>query len=340
MKDYYKILGVQRNSTQDEIKKAYRKLAIQFHPDKNPGNPESESRFKEINEANDVLSDPIKRSNYDNPASSNFSNFFGNRDPFGGTDFNSFFRDGFGRREKPINKGKNISVFVSLTLEEMMTGTVKKVKVNRRIPCEVCEGTGAEGSEIINCTSCGGIGKVNKTIHHGFGEILIQEDCQKCKGHGTYAKIPCHTCSGTGTKRSEEEIDVSIPKGSINGVSYMVVGKGDWTKKPCNPGDLLVNIEEYVHQYYSREGSNLIHEKYVTFKEACLGVEVELPTLKGSNFKIKIPPGTSPGKILRLQGRGLPEFNSFGHGDILIKVMIKIPVVLSNEQMEALKYFD
>lgn len=341
MKDYYQILEIPRTATEQEIKKAYRKMAVKYHPDKNPGNPEAESKFKEINEAYDTLSDPTKKSNYDNPRSQNpFSDMFGGRSPFQGADFSQFFGGGFGKRERPITKGRNINVYVSLTLEEMMTGTMKKVKVNRKIPCDPCKGTGAEGGELIQCQSCKGAGKINKKIQHTFGEVLMQEDCQSCRGSGNHSRIICHHCTGTGVTRSEEEIDVSIPKGSISGVSYMVVGKGDWTKQPCNPGDLMVNVEEYVHAYYVRDGNNLIHEKYLTFRDACLGIEIELPNLKGSNFKIKIPPGTSPGKILRLQGKGLPEFNGFGFGDILIKTQIKIPSELSEQQLEALKYFD
>lgn len=341
MKDYYQILGVARNAGEQEIKKAYRKMAVKYHPDKNPDDAEAEARFKEISEAYETLSDPQKKAQYDNPRSQNpFSDLFGGRSPFQGTDFSQFFGGGFGKRERPITKGRNINAYVSLTLEEMMTGTQKRVKVNRKIPCDPCKGTGAENGNLGECPNCKGVGKINKKIQHAFGEMIMQEDCMVCRGSGTYSNTLCHHCSGNGTKPTEEQIDVNIPRGSVSGVSYMVVGKGDWTKQPCNPGDLIVNVEEYIHPSYVRDGNNLIHERYMTFKEACLGSEIELPSLKGNNFKVKIPPGTSPGKILRLQGKGLPEFNGFGFGDILIRTHIKIPTNLTQEQTEALKYFD
>ena len=349
MKDYYKILGVDRNSTQDDIKKAYRKLAMKYHPDKSGNDPASESKFKDVSEAYDTLSNADKRSKYDNPFGGGFGggdpfgNAFNGRNPFQTGDFSSFFGGGFGSRaaqEPMINKGRNVNIYVAVTLEEMMTGTVKRVKVNRRVHCDPCKGTGAEDGNTLNCTHCGGIGRVNKTVRHAFGEVVMQETCGGCQGSGTLAKSYCKECSGAGTIRREEELDVSIPKGSISGVSYLVVGKGDWAKNPSNPGDLIVNVEENVHPVYTRDGVNLIHDKYISFKEACLGVDAELPNLKGSTFRIKIPPGTSPGKILRLHAKGLPEFNGFANGDILIKVHIKIPTELTEEQINALEYFN
>jgi molecular chaperone DnaJ len=340
MKDYYQTLGISRTASADEIKKAYRQMAVKFHPDKNQGTQEAEAKFKEIKEAYDFLSDPLKKANYDNPRSGDpFSDFFKNRSPFQDVNLDQFFGRNQ-RREAQIRKGRNLSAYVSLTLEEMMAGVVKKVNLKRNIPCQPCSGTGAENSEIVKCTNCGGSGKINKTVQHAFGTIVTEEDCQLCKGFGSWPKTSCSICNGQGTVRSEEQIDVSIPKGSISGVSYLVVGKGDWLKQPCNPGDLTVNIDEYVHPFYTRDGVNLFHDKYLTFKEACLGTEIELPNLKGSSFKIQIPAGTSPGKILRLQGKGLPEFNGFGFGDILIKTHLKVPNPLNEEQLEALKYFD
>jgi molecular chaperone DnaJ len=169
--------------------------------------------------------------------------------------------------------------------------------------------------------------------------MVMQETCSSCSGSGTRAKKACVNCQGSGTIKKDEEIDVNIPKGSVAGVSYVLTAKGDWTKSPCNPGDLVITIEEYAHPNYRRDGINLICDKYLSFKEICLGIEIELPNLKGSSFLIKIPAGTQPGKIFRLKGKGLPEFNGFGQGDILVQVNVKIPEHLSEEQLKAIEYF-
>ena len=338
-KDYYKILGVSKDATADEIKKAYRKLAVKYHPDKTGNDKAAEDKFKEVSEAYEILSDPTKRASHDRPP---FSGFWDGSNPYQTGDFSSFF-NGFGqdggRREERINKGRNISIYVSVTLEEMMTGTVKKVKISRKVQCSDCSGTGAENGEVHKCTECGGIGKVNRTVHHAFGEVVMQEDCKYCYGTGVKSKSNCKSCFGTGTIRKEEDIEVNIPKGSISGVSYLIVGKGDWEKSPSNPGDLVINIEEYLHSSYSREGTNLIHEKQVSFRDLCMGTEVEIPNLKGSNWRIKIPPGSSPGKLFRLPGKGIPEFNGFGSGDILVKLSLKVPQELTEQQIQALENF-
>lgn len=343
MKDYYKILGVSRNATDDEIKKAYRKLAIKYHPDKTGNDAQAEVKFKEANEAYETLSSPEKRRAYDNPQTFGgnphdpFSSFFRNN-PFQSGDFSSFFG---GRRpqETMINKGRNINAMLALTLEEMMNGTTKKIKIMRRVHCEPCQGTGAQDGQVLNCSNCGGIGKVNRTVHYAFGEMVVQETCSVCLGQGSKSKSNCTTCFGTGTVKKEEEVEFHVPKGSIAGVSFVLAAKGDWAKNPSNPGDLVVTIEEYAHLYYRRDGIDLICDKFLSFKEICLGTDVEFPNLKGSNFKIKIPPGTQPGKIFRLKGKGLPEFNGFGSGDILVQVNVKIPETLSEEQLKAIQHF-
>ena len=346
MKDYYKILGVSKDATQEEIKKAYRKLAIKYHPDKTGNDPQAEAKFKEASEAYDTLSDPDKRSKYDNPnpfggsGFDPFGQYWKGNNPFQNGDFSSFF--GGGRRSNPepfINKGRNINSYIALTLEEMMSGTKKKIKLNRKVQCNPCKGTGAENAEVLNCSACGGIGRVNRTTHHPFGEMVTQETCTVCSGHGVKPKKACSTCFGTGTVRKEEEVEFDVPKGSISGVSYVLAGKGDWAKSPSNPGDLVITMEEFAHPVYRRDGLNLICDKYLTFKEICLGVDVELPNLKGSTFRIKIPGGTQTGKIFRLKGKGLPEFNGFGFGDILVQVNIKIPSELNEDQLKAIEYF-
>lgn len=345
MKDYYQILGVSKNSSQEEIKKAYRKKAMKYHPDKNPGDAASESKFKEISEAYDVLSDPKKKQNYDNPAMGGFKTWSEN--PFQGTDFSSFFTgfgNGFGNgfnqsRNRSTLKGRSINVYIPITLEEMMTGCDKKVKILRNANCESCSGTGGENGETLACANCNGAGVINKVANYAFGQMMMEEICSSCSGTGFKSSSNCRSCSGQGIVSREEEVDIRVPKGSIDGVSFVVPGKGHCLKTPGTPGDLVVKIEEYVHAFYRREGINLIHEKFLSFKEACLGTEVELPNLKGSKFKVKIDPGTQSGKILRLRGRGIPEFNGISSGDILIKISISIPKELSEEQIKALELF-
>jgi molecular chaperone DnaJ len=338
MKDYYSILGVNKGSSPEEIKKAYRNLAKEYHPDKNANNPSAEAKFKEISEAYETLSDPDKKTKYDNPNpfGGSFGGGFGGFDPFGG------FQDLFGgarNQGKQINKGKNINTMVTLTLEEMMTGANKKIRIWRRVPCTPCSGSGAEKGEMLPCTNCGGSGRIAKKIMHPFGEMVTQETCRPCQGQGSTAKKVCGACQGSGTERKMEELDINIPKGSVSGVSFLMAGKGDWTKAPCNPGDLVIGVEEYAHITYKRDGLNLICEKEITFKEACLGTEVEFDNLKGSSFRIKVPAGTSPGKIFRLQGKGIPEFSGFGQGDIMVKINLKIPTELTKEQEKALEIF-
>lgn len=339
MKDYYNILGVDKNSTEDQIKKAYRKLAMKYHPDKNPGDSAAESKFKEISEAYETLSNPDKKREYDNPSRGGFQNFdFWSNNPFQTGDFSSFF-GGSNRRNSHTVKGRNINVHIAITLEEMMVGCTKNIRVKRKNSCESCIGTGGKNGETLACDMCNGIGRINKVSSYAFGQMIMEETCNSCQGTGFKNISNCDSCSGQGVVVKDEEIEVSIPKGSIDGVSFVVPGKGDCTKTPGVPGDLVVKVEEYVHEVYRREGINLIREEILDFKEACFGKEVELPNLKGSFFKVKINPGTQPGKILRLRGRGIPEFNGISNGDILIKVNVKIPTELTEDQIKALELF-
>jgi molecular chaperone DnaJ len=339
MKDYYKVLGVDRNASQEEIKKAYRKLAMRYHPDKNPGDHASESKFKEISEAYDILSDPQKRSQHDNPGSGFFGDFneYWKGNPFQGGDFSSFFHRG--SRKNSNIKGRNINVYIAITLEEMMNGVDKKIKVIRESQCNSCSGTGGKNGETLACAHCNGAGVVNKVANYAFGQMVMEEICNPCMGTGFKSSSDCGTCSGRGIVTGEDEIDVRVPKGSIDGISFVVPGKGHCVKTPGTAGDLVVKIEEYVHSFYRREGINLVHDKYLSFKEACLGTEIELPTLKGSNFKVKVAPGTPSGKLLRIKGKGIPEFNGISNGDILIKINVTIPKELTEDQIKALELF-
>ncbi len=346
MTDHYRTLGIAKNATADEIKKAYRKLAVKYHPDKTGNDPVLEGKFKEVNEAYEVLSDPKKKENYDNPNKFGGSFNWGGSNqsnPFQGADFGNFWSPGRGSTNpfgnQTIRKGNNINVHVTITLEEMMTGTNKKVKVNRASQCLDCGGTGAEFGHTKDCHECHGLGKKTRTVRHAFGDMSVVEDCNTCTGSGKIAEHRCSFCNGSGTIRKEEEMEINIPKGSISGVTYMVMGKGDWLKSPCNPGDLIVNVNEFLHPVYTRDGNNLVHETNISFKDACLGTEIEISNLRGSAYRIKIPAGTSSGKIFRLPGKGIPEFNGFGTGDILVKANIKIPTDLNEEQINALEYF-
>ena len=342
MADHYKTLGVSKNATATEIKKAYRKLAVRYHPDKTGNDPGLESKFKEVNEAYEVLSDEKKRQTYDNPNQFNGSFNWGGTNqgnPFQNADFGNFWGTGRGNMQQTIRKGNNINVYITITLEEMLTGTIKKVSVNRAAQCLDCSGTGAEFGQTKDCDECQGIGKKTRTVRHAFGDMSVVEDCYKCTATGKIPEGKCQSCNGNGTIRRDEEMDINIPKGSISGVSYLVMGKGDWIKSPCNPGDLIVNVNEFVHSVYTRDGNNLVHEAHISFKDACLGTEIEITNLRGSAYRIKIPPGTASGRIFRLPGKGIPEFNGFGSGDILVKSNILIPSELTEEQVNALEYF-
>lgn len=344
--EYYKVLGVSKNASQDEIKKAYRKLAVKYHPDKNGGDKSAEDKFKKITEAYETLSDPEKRNKYDNP----YSN--GGFDPFGGfnTGWNPFQNGGgfdhfhnHGRRKSQtdplINRGKNINTVVPLTLEEILTGVSKRIKLWRRTQCDPCRGTGSENQKLELCSNCQGTGRIHSTINTPFGAISHESICAICNGTGSYTKDPCKVCHGEGTKRNLDEIEIKIPKGSLHGTSYIVSGKGDFTKSPCDPGDLIVTVEESPHYFFKRDGLDLVCEKTITFKDACLGSDVEVPNLKGGDYRIKVPAGTQPGKIFRLQGKGIPEFNGFMNGDILVKVNVSVPQNLTEEQKSRLHEF-
>jgi len=344
-KDYYSILGVDKSASQDEIKKAYRKLAIKYHPDKNGGDKESEKKFREVSEAYDTLSDTEKKRKYDNPnpfQGGGWNNFGGGfSDPFQGNDFFNFFGGrSQGYQDPLVNRGRNINASLELTLEEVLTGGTKRVAVWRRDGCSHCSGTGSSSGKLELCGDCHGSGKIRNTVNTAFGVINHESTCMSCNGSGSKASDPCNHCNGSGTERILDEIDVSIPRGSVGGMSFVVSGKGDHAKSPCNPGDLIINVQEKQHSYFRRDGINLICDESISYREACMGTEINIPNLKGGEYKIKVPSGTDPGKIFRLQGKGIPEFNGFINGDILVKVNVKVPKNLSEEQIEKLNQLD
>lgn len=334
--DYYKILGVNRNSSPEEIKKAYRKLALQFHPDKNGGDQEAEKKFKEIAEAYDVLGNPDKKSKFDNP--NPFSGFGGGFNPF--DHFSGFRGTNFYEREV-IKRGNNINARVDITLEEVLKGTVKNANVYRKVQCSDCKGTGAEHADLDTCHVCNGIGVKRKVINSNFGQVAVDETCYACSGVGQLPKSLCKTCAGSGVVKKPDQFEINIPKGSVSGVSFKVPGKGDHDKAPSDPGDLIVNIHEHKHDFYRRDGINLICDVNLSFPEACLGKEVRIPNLvSDGEYKLTIPPGTSPGKIFRIQGKGVPEFNSDFRGDILVKIGIKVPSALTEEQKNYIEQYN
>ncbi len=349
-RDYYEILGVPRNATKDEIKKAYRQMAIKYHPDKNPGNKEAEEKFKEAAEAYEVLSDDNKRARYDqfghagmgNGAGGGFSHdwtiedifaqfgdiFGGHFGSFGG--FGGF--GGSGRSSRRTNRGTDLRVKVKLSLNDIANGVEKKIKVNKYVSCKSCGGSGAAGgSSYSTCSTCRGSGYVTRVTNTLLGQMQTTSPCPTCNGEGKVITNKCVACGGEGVVREDEIITVKIPAGVAEGMQLNVQGKGNAARRGGVPGDLLVMIEEEKHPNLVRDGNDLIYNLNISIPDAILGSAVEIPTVDGK-VKIKIEPGTQPGKILRLRGKGLPEVNSYQRGDLLVAVNVYIPKNLSREE--------
>lgn len=347
-RDYYEILGVDKNATAEEIKKAYRKKAIQYHPDKNPGNKEAEEMFKEAAEAYEVLSDPDKRSRYDRYGHSGVGGSAGGG--FGGgmsmDDIFSHFGDifggfggfsgfgGSGRSSRRVNKGSNLRVKVSLTLAEIAKGVEKKIKVKKYVSCTHCNGTGAAGGTAYStCTTCRGTGQVTRITNTILGQMHQTTSCPTCHGEGTVITQSCTHCNGEGLVRQEEIVTIQIPAGVENGMQLSVSGKGNAARRGGINGDLIILIQEEPHPELIRDGSDLIYNLLLSVPDAILGSTVEIPTVEGK-VKVKIDSGTQPGKILRLKGKGLPEINSYGQGDLLVKINVFIPKDLTKEEVK------
>ena len=354
-RDYYEVLGVSRDAEQDAIKKAYRKLAIKYHPDKNPGNEEAEAKFKEAAEAYEVLSDKDKRSRYDRYGHagvdgqsggfrggmtmedifSQFGDIFGD---IGGSPFESFFTGGGGGRSRARGqKGSNLRIKVSLTLEEIATGVDKKIKVKKQRACDTCGGNGAKDkNSVTTCSTCRGSGVVRQVKSTFLGQMQTTITCPSCQGTGQTITANCPKCKGDGRLYGEETLELEIPAGVEEGMQLSLRGKGNAGLRGGPPGDLLINIEEKPHDSLKRDGMNVIFDLYLNFADAAMGTSVEVPTL-GGKVRIKIPAGTQSGKIFRLQGKGLPSVQSYGRGDQLIHVNVWTPKKLNNEERALLE---
>ncbi len=358
-RDYYEILGVPKSASVEEIKKAYRKLAMQYHPDRNPGNKDAEEKFKEAAEAYEVLSDQEKRSRYDrfghegvrqgadfhdwtntNPSDifSVFNDIFGGG--LGGSIFDDFF-GGTRTRSRPGTssgeRGSDLKISVKLTLEEIGTGVEKTVKIKRQQKCQTCGGTGAKsGSGTSTCTTCGGTGEIRRATRTMFGQFVNIVQCSSCGGTGRIIKDRCPTCVGSGRVMGESTIKVKIPAGVGEGNYLTMRGEGNAGARGGPSGDLVVVIEEARHPHFKRDGDDIVFELELSFPEAALGSEVEVPTLTG-RAKLKIEPGIQSGKILRMRDKGLPHLNGYGKGDQLVAITVYTPTKLSNKDKDLLK---
>ena len=348
-RDYYEVLGVPKNANADEIKKAYRKAAIKYHPDKNPGDKEAEEKFKEAAEAYDVLSNEEKRARYDKFGHAGMSGAAGGAGGFGGFSggfsmddifsqfgdiFGGHFGGGFGgaRGGRSVNRGSDIRVRIKLTLAEIVNGTTKKIKVNKDVVCEKCGGSGAkDASSHATCSTCNGSGYVVTVQNTFFGRMQSQSVCPTCGGEGKVVTAKCDRCAGEGCVRDSEVIEIQVPAGVGEGMALTVSGKGNAARRGGVNGDLIVVIEEERSAELVRDGNNLIHNLNITVATAILGGEVEVPTVEGK-AKIKIAPGTHAGKVLRLRGKGIPDVNGYGRGDIMVVVDITIPTSLTSEE--------
>ncbi|MCX4330855.1 MAG: molecular chaperone DnaJ [Muribaculaceae bacterium] len=356
-RDYYEVLGVSKSATADEIKKAYRKAALKYHPDKNPGDKEAEEKFKEAAEAYDVLSSPEKRQKYDQFGHSmgqqgfgggyggyggfgggfsmedifaQFGDIFGGR--FGGGGFGGATGRGSSRGRKPVRKGSDLRINVKLSLADIASGVTKTLKIPTNDACTFCNGTGAkDGTAFTTCPTCHGQGSIVQMQQTMFGAMQSESACPQCHGEGKIISQQCTHCSGTGVQRKENTVSFSIPAGVSNGMVLTVKGKGNAPAHGGVNGDLLVVINEIKHPELIRDGNDVIYNLMLDIPSAALGASVEVPTITG-RARLNIPAGAQPGKVLRLRGKGLPDANGGTRGDELINIMVYVPENLTDEQ--------
>jgi molecular chaperone DnaJ len=356
-RDFYEILGVNRSATAEEIKKAYRKVAMQYHPDRNPGDKEAEEKFKEAAEAYEILSDADKRAKYDRyghqafgPGTSGggfgggmdmndiFSQF---GDIFGNDMFGSFFGGGGNQRggggRSRGTRGSNLRIKLKLNFEEIANGVQKNIKVKKYVVCNTCDGSGAKDkSSIQTCGTCGGSGQVRKVTNTFLGQMQTVTTCPTCNGNGTVITAKCGSCKGEGRVYGEETVTLDIPAGVQDGMQLSVGGRGNAGERGGPNGDLIILIEEEAHKELQRDGLNVAYELHISFPEAVFGTQTEVPTIDG-RAKIKIPAGTQSGKIFRLKGKGFPEVNGYGRGDQLVQVNVWTPQHVSNDEKAMLE---
>ena len=354
-RDFYEILGVGKSSSTDEIKKAYRKVAMQHHPDRNPGDKAAEEKFKEAAEAYEILSDADKKSQYDRyghagvsgngrgagTGGMNMEDIFSQfGDVFGDDLFGNFFGGGSSRGRTSRSRGtrgSNLRVKIKLTYEEIAKGVTKNIKVKKHVGCSTCQGSGAKDKgSVQNCSTCGGSGQVRRVTNTFIGQMQTVTTCPTCSGEGTTITSKCSSCKGEGRIYGEETVSIDIPAGVQEGMQLNLSGKGNAGERGGMPGDLIILIEEEHHKELQRDGLNVAYDLHITFTDAVFGTQIEVPTIDG-RAKIKIPPGTQSGKIFRLKGKGFPAVNSYQKGDQLIHINVWTPQHLSNEEKAVLE---
>lgn len=357
-RDYYEVLGVQKTATADELKKAYRKLALKYHPDRNKGNAEAEEKFKEVNEAYSVLSDETKRSQYDQLGLDAFEqaqqgggaggNPFGGFGGFSGSGmddiFDMFFGGQGGRGGRASNagpqRGSDLRFDLEISFEEAAFGVEKEINLYRDETCDHCHGTGAEpGSKVETCPECHGSGYVRFTQNTMFGQMVNERPCSKCHGEGKIVSEPCKECRGRGTKKKNKHLKVKVPAGVDNGSRLRVAGEGEAGAKGGPSGDLYVYLYVKQHKFFDRDGTTVICEVPINIVQATLGAEVKIPTLDGQ-VTMKVPEGTQPGKVLRLKGKGIPSLRGGMRGDQLVRIKVVVPTKLNDKQKDALRAFE
>ena len=348
-RDYYDVLGVNKSASADQIKSAYRKLAIKYHPDKNSGDKDAEEKFKEASEAYHILSNSERKQNYDNFGHAAFENGGGGKSGFGNFDFSNsfsdifedFFGEGFGgegrgRRGRRSNRGSDLRYDLSISLAEAYNGKKQDIKFSTSEKCDTCKGSGSKpGHNPGSCSMCGGHGQVRSS--QGF--FTVQQTCPQCGGAGEEITHPCSSCNGQGKKQASKRISVTIPKGVDDGTRIRLTGKGEAGSKGGNNGDLYLFVNVHSHELFKRSEENLFFECPISIADAALGSSIEIPTIDGGKAKIKIPAGTQSGKQFRLRGKGMPYMRASDYGDLYVQVNTEVPISLNREQKELLEKF-